>query len=462
MGASDGVVTRLDGQSVDEQYLMANPRSQDLFVEQSRLVPGGYTHRARVLEPFPLFVERNVGAHKWDVDGHRYIDYWLGHGSMLLGHAYPPVVEAIRRQAERGLHAGGETELAIVWAKLIREFVPSAESVRFMASGGEATQLAIRVVRAYTGRSKILKFRGAFHGWHDAVTVGALPPWDTPSSAGVPAAISDTVVAVPFLELDRVEKALHTNPDIAAILLEPGGLSGDTVPSEPDFVAGLRLLADKYKAVLVFDEVVTGFRYPQGSVQEAFGVRPDLTTLGKVVSGGMPAGVLVGSAEVMDVLAWKDDPHWQRYRMVPHPGTWNAAPITAAAGVTTLQAVRNTDAIDRAIALTKRLIDGLNAAFEAARVDAFAYGRGAFFKTCRGSRPPVFSGDHSDVESDVDQLLGGWGDRGPLLRKAMLLEGVDLMRESGFMSVAHTEQDIDETSAAMERALVRLKQEGEL
>jgi glutamate-1-semialdehyde 2,1-aminomutase len=447
-------------ESVDQEFARVNPRSRQLFAEQSDLVPGGYTHRARVLQPFPIFVDRNVGAYKWDVDNHRYVDYWLGHGAMLLGHAHPAVVDAVKRQAERGFHAGGETELGLEWAKLIRELVPSAEAVRFTASGGEATQLAIRVARAYSGKSKILTFRGGFHGWHDAATIGSVPPWDVPSSAGVPAAIAETVVSVPFLELDAVQRALDSDRDIAAIMLEPGGLSDDTVPTTTEFLLGLRDLAARHQVLLVFDEVVTGFRYARGGAQAAFGVTPDLAALGKVVGGGVPSGAVVGRRNVMEVLAWKADPHWQRYRMVPHPGTWNAAPLTAAAGVATLQLVRDTDAVERAIKLTQRLIDGFNAAFEATGVEAFAYGRGSIFKTCPGPRPALLFGDSTALQSDITQLLNGWAGRGPAVRKAMLLEGVDLMRQDGFVAAAHTDHDIDATAAAMERALSRLKREG--
>jgi glutamate-1-semialdehyde 2,1-aminomutase len=448
--------------TIDDEYVHRNPRSERLFQEQSGLIPGGFTHRARVLQPFPIFVERNSGRHKWDVDGHRYIDYWLGHGAMLLGHSHPSVVEAVRRQAEDGFHAGGETELALEWARLVRELVPVAESVRFMASGGEATQMALRVARAYTGRTKIVTFQGAFHGWHDAATIGAVAPWDVPSSAGVPPQVGSTVIAVPFLDLDIVEKVLEGDRDIAAIMLEPGGLFDDTVPTDRAFLAGLRELASKYQVLLVFDEVITGFRYAKGGAQELFGVIPDLAALGKVLGGGMPAGALVGQSEIMEVLAWKPDPHWQRYRMVPHPGTWNAAPIAAAAGVATLLLVRDAGVVERAIHLTNRIIDGLNAAFEAASLEGFAYGRGSIFKTCPGPRPALLYGERNELTKDIPRLLEGWGHRGPLLRKAMLLEGIDLMRQDGFVSSVHTEDDVDRTAQAMERALVRMRREGVL
>jgi glutamate-1-semialdehyde 2,1-aminomutase len=214
--------------------------------------------------------------------------------------------------------------------------------------------------------------------------------------------------------------------------------------------------------VLIFDEVVTGFRYALGGVQERFGVTPDLTTLGKVIGGGLPAGAVVGRAEVMDVLAWKPDSEWQRFRMVPHPGTWNAMPITAAVGVATLRQVRDCGAVERARELTERLTEGLNAVFAELQVSGFAYGRASILKTCRGEAPPMVRGDFSTAQEDAMQLLAGWGELTPLVRKAMLLEGVDLMRTGGFLSAAHTEQDVDATCEAFARALGRLGREGHL
>jgi glutamate-1-semialdehyde 2,1-aminomutase len=271
--------------------------------------------------------------------------------------------------------------------------------------------------------------------------------------------VAETVIAAPFLDLGAIEDLLGHNTDVAAIMLEPGGLSDDTVPTNLDFLQGLRELADQHRVLLVFDEVVTGFRYAKGGAQAAFGVVPDLVALGKVLGGGMPAGAVAGRANIMEVLAWKPDKEWQRYRMVPHPGTWNAAPMAAAAGVATLELVRDTDATERAIALTQRLIDGFNAAFEATGMGAFAYGRGSIFHTCLGAQPGLFFGDDTSIEADITQLLNGWGDRGPMVRKAMLLEGVDLMRQDGYLSAAHTADDIDAAARAMERAMARLRRE---
>jgi len=371
-------------------------------------------------------------------------------------------VEAVSRQAPDGFHAGGESPLAVEWAELVRSLVPSAERVRFVTSGGEATQMAIRVARAYTGRDRILKFQASYHGWHDAVCLGVLPPYDVPFSLGVPKAVQDTVTTLPFNDLPAVAAALDRYDDVAGIILEPGGCFDDTIPSDPAFLEGLRALATRKGVLLIFDEVVTGFRYARGGAQEYFGVAPDLTALGKVVGGGLPAGAVVGRADVMEVLAWRPDPEWIRYRMVPHPGTWNANPATAAAGIATLQIVRDTDAVARAIGQTQKLVAGFNDVCRRLGVEAFAYGRASIFKLRRGKPPRLLAGDYSNHQAESEQLLAGWGAVGPRLRKAMLFEGVDLMRTDGFLSAAHTDDDIDRTGRALERAMQRVREEGSL
>lgn len=444
--------------SIDAAYQEANPRSAALFAEQRRHVPGGFTHMSRQLAPFPLFVERNQGSRKWDVDGHEYRDYWLGHGALLLGHAHPAVLSALQEQAAKGSHAGGESPLVVEWARLITEMVPSAELVRFTSSGGEATQMALRIARAATGRDRILKFQGCFHGWHDSVAAGVYPPYGVPLSPGIPAAVLEKTVAVPFHDLAAVERELEGR-DVAAVILEPGGPYNDTVPSDPAFLRGLRELTSAAGSVLVFDEVVTGFRYALGGVQETFKVTPDLTTLGKVIGGGLAAGAVAGRAELMELLAWRADPVWERGGMIPHPGTWNAAPIVAAAGVAALRTVRETGAVDRARELTDRLVDGFNAVFAELEVKAFAYNRASIFKTAPGEPPALVRGDFSAALEEQDRLAAGWGARGPSFRKALLLEGVDLMRTGGFLSSAHTEMDVDFTCSALERALLRLRAE---
>jgi glutamate-1-semialdehyde 2,1-aminomutase len=446
--------------TIEEEFISANPRSRELFAKQQQLTPGGFTHFARGLWPFPLFIERNSGSHKWDVDGHEYVDYWLGHGAMLLGHSHPAVVQAITEALPNGFHAGGETEIAIEWAELVRKIVPSAEQVRFVSSGGEATQMCMRVARAWTGKDRIIKFEASFHGWHDQVTLGIAPPYDVPWSAGIPKNTASSVLLLPFNDLEAVRKALAANDDIAGIILEPGGSFDDTVPSDPAFLRGLRDLCDQHRVVLIFDEVVTGFRYAPGGVQEEFGVIPDLTALGKVVGGGLPAGAVVGKQTIMDVLAHKPDPEWMRYHIVPHPGTWNANPIVAASGVATLKLVATGEPTRRANEQTRKLVDSLNEVFQRKGVEGFAYGRGSVWKTCAGTPPACVSGDYSHVREEAAQLLGSWGANGDRLRKALLLEGADFMRTSGFMSAVHTDDDIARTALALDRALDRMHAEG--
>jgi glutamate-1-semialdehyde 2,1-aminomutase len=407
-----------------------------------------------------LFVVANQGSRKRDVDGFEYVDYWMGHGAMLLGHAHPDVVAAVVAQAPRGFHAGGESPLTLEWANLVHSMVPCAEMVRFVASGGEATQLAIRVARAYTGKDRIVKFDGAFHGWHDAVAVGVFAPYDVPFSPGVPKGVQDTVLRCPFNDTTAIAEVLDASDDIAAVLVEPGGCYDDTVLTDPNFLRELRALTHRKGVILIFDEVVTGFRYARGGAQEHFGVVPDLTALGKILGGGLPAGALAGRRKIMGVLEWRPDPRWIRHAMVPQPGTWNGNPASAAAGVTTLRIVRDTDAVRRAALQAQKLIDGFNGVFRRRGVSAFAYGRASIFKVRPGEPPRLLSGDYSRHREEAERLLSGWGPTGWQVRKAMLLEGVDLMRTDGFVSTAHTDGDIAMTCEAMDRAIARLRKDG--
>jgi glutamate-1-semialdehyde 2,1-aminomutase len=424
-------------------------------------VPGGVTHSTRHFEPFPLFIESCRGSRKWDVDGHEYVDYWLGHGTFLLGHAHPVVNEAIAEQLADGLHAGGETELGLRWAEAICELVPSAEAVRLTSSGGEATQLALRAARAHTGRTKAIKFRHHFHGWHDAVATGISPPWDLPMAPGIsPGTLTDTIV-LPQNDIGAVRAALDEG-DVAAVILEPGGGFSDTVPTEFGYLAELREATRAAGTVLIFDEVITGFRYAVGGVQEYTGITPDLTTLGKVVAGGIPAGALVGQREVMEVFGSTGDPERDRRERIPHYGTWNAMPLAAAAGVAALGLVADGEPTRVANERCAQLLDGLNEVFNSAGLEAVAYGRSSIWKTYLGERPKLLDGDLSDAAADGERLAQGWGPIGDSLRHALLLEGFDVMRTQGFTSAAHTEDEIAETVEAFARAIERLRAAGQL
>ncbi len=318
---TDGAVAR---------WARENPRSQALNARARRLLPGGVTHDVRLTEPFPVAVARAEGARKWDLDGHELICYAMGHGALLLGHCHPEVVSAVRAQAGKVFLPGASHELESDWTELVIRLVPSAELVRFTASGTEATLLALRVARAATGRDRIIKLAGHFHGWHDQVALGADPPFDGPDTAGLPRAITDTVTVIPA-SAQALAAALDAG-DVAAVIMEPSGAAWGTVPLPDGFLAAARRLTEAAGALLVFDEVVTGFRWAPGGVQEVAGVRPDLTALGKILAGGMPAGAVCGRA---DLIAHIGGPGYGPGR-VAHPGTHNAHPVSAAAGITTL------------------------------------------------------------------------------------------------------------------------------
>jgi glutamate-1-semialdehyde 2,1-aminomutase len=424
-----------------------NPRSAALHARARRLLPGGVTHDVRLAAPFPVAVGRADGARKWDADGHELICYVMGHGALLLGHGHPAVVAAVREQATRSFHPGACHELESEWAEAVIRLVPSAERVRFTSSGTEATLLALRLARAGTGRGKVIKLAGHFHGWHDQVAIGTDPPFDGPDTAGLPPGIVSSVVTVPA-DPAALAGALAEG-DVAAVILEPSGAAWGTVPLPDGFLQAARRLADESGALLVFDEVVSGFRWAPGGVQELSGVRPDLTALGKILAGGMPGGAVCGRADVLDHLGGlRDDP-----RRVAHPGTHNAHPLSAAAGVTALDLVASGEAQDKAARLAASLRDELTSVFERCGVAGRAYGESSTFHLLLGPAGP---------EELAPATLKSWltPPVSSALHCGMLREGVHLFHGSGFLSTAHSERDVEQTAAALAATLPQLQAEG--
>ena len=274
------------------EYARANPRSQAEHERALRLFPSGLTHDARRQDPFPPCVTRAEGAYKWDVDGHRIVDYVTGHGALVAGHSHPAVVEAMRRQAGLGLHLGASSALQADWAERIVALVPSAERVRFTSSGTEATLLAVRVARGFTRRNRVLKLAGHFHGWHDDAMPGVALPVDAAAPLGSPPN-PDLGVVDPFAE-GALERELERG-DVACVILEPTGAAWGAVPLPPERVASIAAAARASGTLVVFDEVVTGFRWSPGGAQAVIGVTPDLTSLAKVVAGGLAGGALDGA-----------------------------------------------------------------------------------------------------------------------------------------------------------------------
>ncbi len=426
------------------------------------VIPGGITHDGRHLKPFPPYVTRADGARKWDVDGHELIDYAIGHGSLILGHNDPAVTAAVAAQLGRGTHYGAGHEGEVRWAEQIAALVPSAQRVKFTSSGTEATLLAMRLARAFTGRPTVIKFEGHFHGWNDYALKGEKPPFAEPSSPGIPEAVMETVAVLPANDPDAVAARLGQG-DVAAIIVEPSGGSWGTIPLVDGFLAGLRELATAHGAVLVFDEVITGFRWSPGGAQAKLGVTPDLTTLAKIVAGGLPGGAVAGSTEVMELLEFKDEPGWNATRKVRHPGTFNANPLSAAAGIACLARCADPALQAGCDALAARLRAGLNATFDRRDLPGFAWGDSSAFHLALGETcANRTAGDLRCPEGVPAATLKRSGDT-PLaarLHLGMLLEGVDLFHGGGFLSAAHTEADVDQTLAAFDHVLGRMEEEG--
>ncbi|KPK86916.1 MAG: hypothetical protein AMJ94_17595 [Deltaproteobacteria bacterium SM23_61] len=355
-----------------ERYAEKFPRSKEMFEKAKDLVPRGVAHDAWQVSPFPLFMKQARGSHIWDVDGNEFIDYYGGHGGMMLGHAHPVVVRAAQEQLEKGVQLGTGCDLMLGWAGIIQRLVPSAERIEFMNSGTEAIMYGVRLARAHTGRKKIIRFQFHFAGAYDAVTVGYKKPFQVSVSGGVlPSAVEDTIV-LPMNEEAALEEALR-NRDVAVVMVEAAGASSGVVGIKPSFYQTMRELTEKYGTLLLFDEIVTGFRYSPGGVQAAVGVTPDLTTLGKGITGVMPgAGAIVGKKKVMEMFLFQDE-DWNRYRRVSHFGTFNANPLCAATGIAYLDIIATGQPTKEANRNARTLRDGMQGKLDEREIPGCIY-----------------------------------------------------------------------------------------
>jgi len=422
--------------------------SQSLYADAQRYMPGGVNSPVRAFSAVggePLFIAKGEGPYIYDVDGRRYIDYVLSWGPLILGHAHPQVVSALKKAAERGISYGAPTTLETELAKRVVEAVPSIEMVRFVNSGTEATMSALRLARAYTGRSKIIKFEGCYHGHADFLLVRAgsgVATLGLPDSAGVPEGIAQDTLVAPYNDLQAVDRLFSENrAQIAAVIVEPVAGNMGVIPPEPGFLAGLRAVTKAEGALLVFDEVITGFRVAYGGAQALYGVAPDLTCLGKVIGGGLPVGAYGGRREIMAMVA----PLGPVYQA----GTLSGNPLAMTAGIETLKVLAEPGAYERLEERSARLAEGLRAAAEAARIPIFQTRVGSMFCT-------FFS-----TERVVDYASAKRSDTNRYARffRAMLASGVYLAPsqfEAGFLSLAHSEQDIERTVQAAEAAFAGL------
>ncbi|MEO2268218.1 glutamate-1-semialdehyde 2,1-aminomutase [Pseudoalteromonas sp. YIC-656] len=424
-------------------------KSQDLFNRAQASIPGGVNSPVRAFNGVggtPLFITHAEGAHTFDADGNKYIDYVGSWGPMILGHNHPEIKQAVHEAVERGLSYGAPTEAEIEMAEKVKELVPSIDSVRMVNSGTEATMSAIRLARGYTGRDKILKFEGCYHGHADSLLVkagsGALT-LGVPNSPGIPEDFAKHTLTVSFNNLDEVKAVFEKYPeDIACIIIEPVAGNMNCIPPVEGFLEGLREICDQYKSVLIFDEVMTGFRVALGGAQAYYNIKPDLTCLGKVIGGGMPVGAFGGKKEIMDFVA----PVGPVYQA----GTLSGNPIAMAAGLKALELLCQPGLHELLEAKSKAICEGFQAAADKAGIPLttnYAGGMYGFFFTDADKVTSYQQATQCDLE------------RFKRFFHLMLEEGVYLAPsafEAGFVCAAHDDEAIAQTIAAAERAFAKL------
>lgn len=423
-------------------------RSHDLFIAAQRHTPGGVNSPVRAFRGVggePLFFKKGVGAYLIDEDDRRYIDYVASWGPMILGHADPAVIKAVTDAAQNSLGFGAPTAIEIEMADLVCQLVPSIEMVRMVSSGTEATMSAIRLARGFTGRDKIIKFEGCYHGHSDSLLVkagsGALT-LGVPTSPGVPVALAEHTITLNYNDLAQVNEAMsHIGGQVACIIVEPVAGNMNCIPPKAGFLEELRTLCDEYGSVLIFDEVMTGFRVALGGAQQYYGIKPDMTTLGKVIGGGLPVGAFGGKRDIMEMLS----PLGPVYQA----GTLSGNPVAMAAGLATLKGISQPGFFEKLAAKTASLAEGVVACAKRAEIPMSCNYVGGMFG--------LFFTDRK-VES-YTQATQCNVDRFKLFFHGMLAEGVYLAPsafETGFVSSAHSDQDIETTVKAAEKVLKTL------
>jgi glutamate-1-semialdehyde 2,1-aminomutase len=423
-------------------------RNEELFARAQKTIPGGVNSPVRAFKSVggtPRFFARGAGAYVWDADGKRYIDYVLSWGPMILGHAHPDVVRAVQEAAALGLSFGAPTEGEVELAELLVNMVPSLDMVRLVSSGTEATMSAIRLARGFTGRDAIVKFEGCYHGHADSLLVkagsGALT-FGNPSSGGVPADVARHTMVLDYNDAGQLADAFAKHGErIAAVIVEPVAGNMNLIAPRPAFLQTMRELCTRHGAVLIFDEVMTGFRVGLGSAQGLYGIKPDLSTFGKVIGGGMPLGAFGGRRDIMEKIA----PLGPVYQA----GTLSGNPLSVAAGIATLKLIAAPGFYESLTATTRRLVDGISAAAKQQGVAFSAQSVGGMFGVYARATPP---GNFAEVMQSDQPAFNR-------VYHALLEKGVYLAPsafEAGFVSAAHTDADIAATLAAVAEVFATL------
>ena len=412
--------------------------STSRFNAAKEFIPGGVNSPVRAFKSVggePVFIKRARGAYLWDADDKQYIDYVGSWGPMILGHAHPEVIEAVKQAAENGLSFGAPTEVETELAQKIVELIPSIDKVRMVSSGTEATMSALRLARGFTGRDKIVKFEGCYHGHSDSLLVkagsGALT-FGVPTSPGVPATLAEHTITVPFNDIEAIEAVFaEVGEQIAAIIVEPVAGNMNLIPPRKGFLEGLRNLCDQYQSVLIFDEVMTGFRVALTGAQGLYQVTPDLTCFGKVIGGGMPVGAFGGKGEIMSHIS-PEGPVYQA-------GTLSGNPVAMAAGLKTLELISAPNFFENLTVKVKSLLLGMKGVAQTAGIPMATAGVGGMFGLFFTEAERVRSFDESaacDVER-FNRFFHGMLDKGVYLAPSSF--------EAGFVSAAHSENDIADT-----------------
>ena len=359
--------------SILETFEAMHDGSRRLAERAGSVFPSGVTHDARAFEPFPIYVDHAQGPRKWDVDGNEYVDYIGGHGALLLGHNRSEVMDAVSSALARGTHFGSSHDLELAWGEQVIKLVPCAERVRFTSSGTEATMMALRLSRAYTGRERVIKFADHFHGWHDLVVGHTREDDPRAHSVGVPTGFYDALTILPDGDVAALADALRER-DVAAVMMEPTGAHWGTHPMAPKFLHEIRRLTSEYGTLMIMDEVITGFRVAPGGAQERWGLMPDLSSHAKIVAGGLPGGCVVGREDIISLLELREgDPDWNSKQRVSHQGTFNATPTSASAGLAALQIIEDGAPCRAADAYGVDLVAALNDYFREDSVSGSAW-----------------------------------------------------------------------------------------
>jgi len=421
-----------------ERYLSMTAGSKKLYERAEKVLPAGVSYFIRFIEPYPFYTARAKGSKLYDVDGNTYIDFWMGHYALILGHSPPEVIREVRRQLDKGAHYGTAHELEIALAEQVVKMVSSVQMVRFTNSGTEASMYATRLVRTVTKRDCIGKFEGGWHGGYDPLHVAVKHPFDVPESNGLTkGALQDTIV-LPFNRIEPVRKILKKEK-LAAVFIEPLLGSGGCIPAEIDFLKELRELCTESGTLLVFDEIITGFRLAPGGAQQFFGVRPDVTIFGKILGGGFPIGAIAASREIMEHM---NPLMYKRPKFSFHGGTFCANPITMTAGLTTLKRLQDGKLINQLNKEGDYMRKQLRDVFERKDIDFQITGAGSLWHT------------HFTKERIVDSKAAARADREKLTRYHMHLveNGVFFLpRKAGALSIAHSRNDLQKLISETER-----------